>query len=412
MNETQGNPARAAGMRILIISPWEGVWSLGGDADVKAGVSDDDHFIDRFTRAGYELHFLRPASGYKDARVRTHVYPNFFRATRAFPTWVRRPLWPLLFQRFVAPRALRLARSLRPDVVVGHSHYSAPVTRSCRMRLGIPSVVKLFGVMDLVHTEWPRAKYVFKNLEQLVALQHEQDAWIVLDDGTRGGDVLRACGIPERKIHFLPNGLDVEWADVAADRVEARARFGLPAAGRVVLFLARLVPSKRPLDFLRAAARVPRGREDVVFVVAGDGPERAACERAVHADLAGRVRFLGTVAHDDVPRLMSASDVFVSTSTHSNRALPTCEALLCGVPVVAYDTGDTATVVHDGETGVVVGDGDVDALAAAVTRLLDDDDARACMSKNARDFARATFTSWDKRIAMEMEIVNALVRRD
>lgn len=412
MNEPRGNDARAAGTRILVISPWEGVWSLGGDADVKAGVSDDDHFIDRFTRAGYELHFLRPASGQKDARVHTHVYPNFFRATRSFPTWIRRPLWPLLFQRTVAPRALRLARSLRPDVVIGHSHYSAPVTRACRIRLGIPSVVKLFGVMDLVHTEWPRAKYVFKNVEQLVALQHEQDAWIVLDDGTRGGEILRARGIPESKIHFLPNGLDVEWAEITVDRAHARARFGLPGAGRVVLFLARLVRSKRPLDFLRAAERVVRGREDVVVVVAGDGPERAACERAARdAGIAGRVRFLGTVPHDDVPQLMAASDVFVSTSTLTNRALPTCEALLCGVPVAAYDTGDTATVVRGGETGALVRDGDVDALATAIGRLLDDDQERARMSANARALARATFTSWDERIQMEMEIVDGLVRK-
>jgi glycosyltransferase involved in cell wall biosynthesis len=179
-----------------------------------------------------------------------------------------------------------------------------------------------------------------------------------------------------------------------------------------VLFLARLVRSKRPLDFLRAAARVVRGREDVVVVIAGDGPERAACERAARdAGIAGRVRFLGTVPHDDVPQLMAAADVFVSTSTLTNRALPTCEALLCGVPVAAYDTGDTATVVRDGDTGALVGDGDVDALAAAIGRLLDDEKERARMSANARAFARATFTSWDERIQMEMEIVDGLVRR-
>lgn len=412
MNEPRDSHARAVPTRILVISPWESVWSLGGDAEVKAGVSDDDHFIDGFTRAGYELYFLRPASAHKDARVHTHVYPNFFRATRSFPTWARRPLWPLLFQLVVAPRALHLARSLRPDVVVGHSHYSAPVTRSCRKRLGIPSVVKLFGVMDLVHTEWPRARYVFKNFEQLAALKHEQDAWIVLDDGTRGGDILRARGIPADRIHFLPNGLDVQWSDLAIDPAEARARFGLPSEGSVVLFLARLVASKRPLDFLRAATRVLRLRRDAAFVVAGDGPERAACERAARdAGIADHIRFLGTIPHADVPRLLAASDVFVSTSTLTNRALPTCEALLCGVPVVAYDTGDTATVVRAGETGAVVADGDVDALAAAVARLLGQENERRRMSENARRFARAAFTSWDERIAMEMKIIDELARR-
>lgn len=411
MSGDRGNDAPRVRARILVVSPWESVWSLGGES--KAGVSDDDRFIDGFTRAGYELHFLRPRPSepqHDDPRVHTHFYPNFFRATRSLPTWLRRPLWPWLFETVAAPRAFRLARELCPDVVIGHSHYTTRTTNRCRRRLGIPSVVKLFGVMDLVHTEWSRAKYAFKNLEQIVALAYPQDAWIILDDGTRGGEILRAQGIPADRIHFLPNGLDVEWADAAIDRADARARLGLPAHGRVVLFLARLVASKRPRDFIRAATRVLSGRRDgVVFALVGDGDERAACERAAReAGLADRVRFLGTVPHDEVPRVMAASDLFVSTSTHTNRALPTCEAMLCGVPVVVYDTGDTTTVVRDGEAGRVVADGDVDALATAIAHLLDDEAERLRLSANARRVARESFTSWPKRIQMEIEIIERL----
>ncbi len=396
--------------RLLIVSPWESVWSLGG----KAGVSDDDHFIDVFTRAGYELHFLRPqpSQPIDDPRVHTHLYPNFFRATRTFPTWLRRPLWPSLFQRIVTPRALRLARELRPDVVIGHSHYTTVVTRACRRELKIPCVVKLFGVMDLVHTEWGGLKYTFKNFEQLAALRYQQDAWIVLDDGTRGGDILRSRGIPAERIHFLPNGLDVEWANLTIDRAAARASLGLPSDKKVVLFLARLVASKRPMDFLRAASRVLDNQNDVVFVVVGDGDERVSCENFVHhINLGSHIKFLGTVAHDDIPRVMAASDLFVSTSTLTNRALPTCEAMLCGVPVIVYDTGDTTTVVRDGETGVVVENGDIDALAGAITRLLGDEALRARLATNARQLARTTFTSWEQRIQMEMTIIEGLIRR-
>ena len=151
-------PRRA---RILIVSPWETVWSLGGDEDVKAGVSDDDRFIDGFVRAGYELHFLRPRNPRSDPRVTTHVYPDFFRATRSLPTPLRRLLWPALFNLVVTPRVLSLARTLRPDVVLGHSHYTPFALWLCRRRPGIPSVVKLFGVMDLVHTEWSPLRYAF-----------------------------------------------------------------------------------------------------------------------------------------------------------------------------------------------------------------------------------------------------------
>jgi glycosyltransferase involved in cell wall biosynthesis len=400
-------PARGP---LLIVSPWETVWSLGRDADVKAGVSDDNRFIDGFVAAGYEIHFLRPASDRRDPRVQTHVYPNFFRITRRLPTFLRRPLWPLLFDLIVAPRALRLARRINASVVLGHSHYAACTTWRIRRKLRIPGVVKLFGVMDLVHTEWPPFKYWFKNMEQLRALRYEQDAWIVLDDGTRGGEILRGRGVPADRIHFLPNGLDLEWLERTVDAAAARGSFGIPADARVVLFLARLVPSKRPMDFVRAAQELlRRGHTDAVFLVAGDGPERAACAQAARAQ-APAIRFLGTVAHDDVPGLMAASDVFVSTSTLTNRALPTCEAMICGVPVVAYDSGDTATVVRAGETGALVADGDTAALADAIELLLESDSARDRMGEAAQRLARETFVSWEARIAMEIAIIEGLSR--
>jgi glycosyltransferase involved in cell wall biosynthesis len=108
---------------------------------------------------------------------------------------------------------------------------------------------------------------------------------------------------------------------------------------------------------------------------------------------------------------MAASDLFVSTSTLTNRALPTCEAMICGVPVLAYDTGDTATVVRNEQTGVLVGDGDVGALAAAIARLLADAPLRAGVADRARALARETFVSWDARIAMELDIISRLARK-
>ncbi len=397
---------------ILIVSPWETVWSLARETGVEAGVSDDNRFIEGFSAAGFELHFLRPWSQRSDPRVQTHTYSNFFRATRFLPTFLRRPLWPLLFNLLVAPRALRIARDIGARLIIGHSHYSTWTTWRIRHRLGIPAVVKLFGVMDLVHTEWPPLKYWFKNFEQLMALRFGQDAWIVLDDGTRGGEILAARGVPPDRIHFLPNGLDLDWIDRPLNRDRGREQRGIPSQARVVLFLARLVPSKRPVDFVQAAAALAnRGHRDVTFVIAGDGIERAHCERVARASAAaGHVLFLGTIPHADVPDLMAATDIFVSTSTLTNRALPTCEAMICGVPVVAYDSGDTATVVRAGETGALVADGDVTALADAIELLLESRSARERMGESARRFARENFVSWDDRIAMEVRIVKDLLK--
>jgi glycosyltransferase involved in cell wall biosynthesis len=399
--------------KLLIISIWENRWSLGGEA----GVSDDYYFIHGFTGAGWELHFVAPegAQESNDAfdGIVTHTYPNFFRETLHRSNAFKRLYWPLAFNRFVTRRTLELAKRIRPDFVLGHTHYSARTANRCKRSLGIPAGVKLFGVMDLVHTEWPRWKYEFKNFEQLRALRYPQDAWIVLDDGTRGDEVLAAQGVPPDKIHFLPNGLNLEWQDQKFDRSQTRARFGIKEDAVVVLFLARLVASKRPQEVIRAVSRVHKNTEgNILFLFAGHGPERAACEALVQKlGVGDLVQFVGTVPHADVPSLMTASDVFVSTSSLTNMAIPTCEALICGTPVVAYDVGTTRKVVVPDETGLLVENGNHNRLADALASLINDSKMRARLRQNARKFARENFTSWDDRIGMEMKIIEGLIAK-
>lgn len=396
--------------KLLIISIWESRWSLGQGA----GVSDDVHFIEGFTAQGWELHFLAPR-GAEESNARfkgiiTHTYPNFFRRTAHRSNAFKRAYWPTEFNRIVTPRALDVARDVRPDIVLGHTHYSSRTTSRCRRKLDIPSAVKLFGVMHLVRTDWPRRKYWFKNWEQLRALRYPQDAWIVLDDGTRGDEVLASRGIPQEKIHFLPNGLNIEWRDLKFERSQVRFRYSIRDDAVVVLFLARLVASKRPQDVVRAVARVHSNTEgSIQFVFAGDGPERKPCEAlARELGVDNIVSFLGTVPHDQVPAVMSASDVFVTTSDITNMAIPTCEALICGVPVVAYDVGDTRKVVVPDQTGLLVEDGNHNRLADALAALINDPKKRNRLSHNARKFSRDNFTGWNDRVRMEMEILQRL----
>ena len=63
------------------------------------------------------------------------------------PVALKRVLWPFLFNTIVIPHALRLGRRLAPDFVLGHSHHGSFPAYVCREMLGIPSGLKLFGVM-------------------------------------------------------------------------------------------------------------------------------------------------------------------------------------------------------------------------------------------------------------------------
>jgi len=400
-----------SGLKLLIISPWKSRWSLGRGA----GVSDDDHFIEELSSRGVELHFLVPHSDkendFESDDVVVHTYPNFFDATSWLPTVFKRLLWPVLFGVVVSAHAVLVARKIRPDFLLGHSHYGALPAYMCRELLRIPSGLKLFGVMDLVHIDWPPSKYYFKNIEQIGALKIPQDAWIILDDGTRGRDAALRHGVPAAKIHFFPNGLNTEWLDESFDGTQIRQSMQIAEDTKVVLFLARFVASKRPQLVIESIPEVERLLDDpAVFLFVGDGPERARCESLVRQlDLADSVKFTGAIPHSQIPEVMAASDVFVSTSNLTNVAMPTCEAMICGVPVAVFDVGNTSTMIRHGETGMVVRDGDTHALAQTIADLLRDEAHRKRIADAARQYAAENFVNWPDRIAMELDVIRGVV---
>jgi len=392
-----------------VITPWKRRWELGQTA----GLADDYYFIKGFAERGYEVHYVSPRDrAAPDVDVEgyfVHGFPNALQRTERWPTFLRRPLWPALFTAQAIRRATDVARRYPPSVVLGQTHLSAAAVRVVARRMGVPSAVKLFGVEDLDRTDWPRARYLRKNLEQVLALKIPQDAWIILDDGTGGAEAARRNGVPVERIRSLPNGVNLEWLARAPDAEVPRA-YGIDGGDAVVLFLARLTEWKRPDAFIRAVPGVLAAtRRPVRFVVAGDGPMRGACEDlAARLGVRSSVRFIGPLPHAQVPDLMAAAAVFVSANRRSNAGIPTCEAMVCGVPVVAFDVGGTHKIVRDHETGRLVPDGDVGALSAAIAALLEDEAARAAMGRRARAFAADSFTAWPDRVRMEIDIVEAL----
>jgi glycosyltransferase involved in cell wall biosynthesis len=400
--------------KILILSIWEDIWSLGEGG----GVADELQFVRHLTKKGIELHFLIPAprekrENLRDSLITYHTYPNIFRAFGRFPAIMRRFIWPTLFPFVVLRRLERLADEIEPDVLMGFTHYSFfPLNRIGR-KLGIPTVVKLFGVMYLDRFDFSKLKYLWKSIEQVIALRSPVDHYIILNDGTRGEMALTRLGIPRGKISFLPNGMDTEWIDLPVDRNEARDAMGLPRDRILVVTFSRLVKSKRIELLLRAIAMMePSLRGKAAFVIGGDGPERSRLEReAARLGLADEVIFKGVIQHRDVVYFLKASDVFAATNELTNMSLPPCEAIMCGVPVVAFDVSGTSEVVRDGETGLLVKNGDVAEFSRKLGTLIRDDELRKRLGEQAALFGRGYFVSWDERIEMECRVLERLAGR-
>jgi glycosyltransferase involved in cell wall biosynthesis len=139
-------------------------------------------------------------------------------------------------------------------------------------------------------------------------------------------------------------------------RDELRARFGM--TGPTLVFAGRLAPQKS-LDVGIEAAR----RAGVPLLIAGDGPERARLEALGHA------QFLGPLPRSGVLELFRAGDASLLSSSWENFPHSVVESLAAGTPLVATDVGGVGEVVRDGVNGLLVPPNDVDALAAAITRI-------------------------------------------
>jgi phosphatidyl-myo-inositol dimannoside synthase len=182
------------------------------------------------------------------------------------------------------------------------------------------------------------------------------------------------------------------------ERVAAREGFGLPARGRVVLGVSRLVPRKGFDVLIEAAATLSSRHPDLVVAVAGVGRDRERLERLV-ARTGAPVRLLGRVEDDRLPSLYGAADVFAMLCRdrwlgleQEGFGIVFVEAAAAGVPQVAGASGGAAEAVLDGATGVVVArPDDAGAVAAAIGRLLDDEELRRRLGAEARRRAESFF---------------------
>lgn len=196
----------------------------------------------------------------------------------------------------------------------------------------------------------------------------------------------------------IPPGVDTDRFHplTSGEREAARRHFALDPDRPVVLGVSRLVPRKGFDVLLRAAA----GLDPAVQVaVAGAGRDRRRLEAGTRRlGLGGRVRFLGRVPDDDLPRLYGCADVFAMPCRERWAGLEAegfgivfLEAAACGVAAVAGRSGGSHEAVAEGETGLVVAPRDVDALRAALAGLLRDPDRRAAMGAAARQRAVRNF---------------------
>lgn len=190
--------------------------------------------------------------------------------------------------------------------------------------------------------------------------------------GQRNREYLEHYGVPADRLFFSPHCVDNDAFRRASDEARAVEEQGSAAGSRRrVLFVGRLVDSKRPMDVVQAAARLVADGRPVDLVIAGAGELQGRMEEAARA---GGVdaRFLGFVNQSKLPAVYASSDAVVLPSIAIETwGLVVNEAMACGVPAVVSDAvGCGPDMIQPGVTGAVSPLGDIPALATAIDSVL------------------------------------------
>lgn len=179
----------------------------------------------------------------------------------------------------------------------------------------------------------------------------------------------------------IPNGVDLA-------RFAHGPALDLPPAVRVG-YVGRFDEPRKGMPVLLAAlSRVVADRPDVRLLVVGRGGGDRL-RRAAGPGLAGRIDLLGPV--DEATKAAALRSVAVFCAPHrggESFGMVLTEAMAAGAPVLAADLESFRAVLDDGRAGALFPPGDDAALAAALTRLLDDGAARARLAAAGRDRAR------------------------
>lgn len=219
-----------------------------------------------------------------------------------------------------------------------------------------------------------------------------------------------ALATPRRPVAVVANGADTRVFH-PRDRAEARRTLGLPADEQIVTFVGVLTPRKgidTLVEALGVLASQPGGAP--LLTIAGIGELRESLQaRAQELGIAERIRFVGKIAHDDVPLWMAAGDIFCLPSLSEGLPTVVCEAMACGRAVVATAVDGTPEIVDDGATGLLVPPRDPAALAGALGRLLADPDLRRRFEQEAQTRAQRTYT-WAANAARYEALYETLIR--
>ncbi len=253
------------------------------------------------------------------------------------------------------------------------------------------------SVNDLSHKVWERKRRLYEgsNIHFVTCSR-----W--LENQAKQSSLLKS-----QRVSAIPNSIDSR-VFCPSDKREARLRAGLPAEGRIILFVSQKVTDERKgvAYFIDAvnhlAAEHPEMKDNTSVAVLGGNAEQVSNELALPAYP------LGYVADEHkIVSIYNSSDVYVLPSLEDNLPNTIMESMACGVPSVGFRVGGIPEMIDHRSTGYLANFKDSSDLAEGIRWVLEDADSsklkEACLRKVTRNYSQQS-------VAMKyIEVYNELI---
>lgn len=191
----------------------------------------------------------------------------------------------------------------------------------------------------------------------------------------------------KKPIHVLPSGLDLSIFE-NIKKGFLRKKIKIKDTDKILLYVGRLGKEKS-IDFLIKAFKIILGKNtNTVLAIVGDGWEKNNLQDLVkELGFKDKVYFLGNIDSKYMPRIYKDAEIFLFASTTETQGLVIPEAMASGLPVVALGDEVTADVIKNNKNGII-SNKDINEFAKSTLKLLDNDNFRSKIARNARQTAQ------------------------
>jgi 1,2-diacylglycerol 3-alpha-glucosyltransferase len=208
---------------------------------------------------------------------------------------------------------------------------------------------------------------------------------LVISPSAGMAKVLRQLGV-DSSIEVIPNGVDLQRYQESCS--DCRAEFGFDRQDIILVYSGRLAAEKN-LDFLlQAFLGVADAVPAVHLLIIGGGPQEESLRQlASQSAVPARIHFTGMLPYEDLPRLLSMCDLFITSSLTEVHPLSVIEAMASGLPALGIHSVGVGDTIENGVTGFLTRD-DMASFTARMTHLCLEKDLRRKMGAAARAAAR------------------------